>query len=522
MEKTPEKIDRSTWSGLGMLLLVRIVLQLALLRAGFLALTADEFARMLLAARWSQGPFVTWQGVWLPFHMYLYGAALWLFEDIWLTGRVVTAFLGLLSLLLMFLLVWRLSGSQRAALISVVLLGVNPLHLWLSSTPLTETAYLNFLLASAVGLVLFWQQDQRRYLFLAAAALLLASGFRYEAWLAAAVFSGALLLKAVQAYRFRELSRSRAAWLLGAAALPWVFPVLWMAGNAAANGDPLYFLQTAGAYKRTWYGAGQNYQAYVQAFLKIDPWVLLLAGPGLALMLARRQRTWSVGWYAALAIVPLLFFIFLHGGQPEPPANYLRYLAGFVFLLVPAAAFLLDRLAKRLSGQSQRQSLILLLILGLIVTLQLRTAFQFKNDAAAAGLAVGRQIQQFQQQGDRQQRSVVIELLYWDYLAIRTGANEPRGLLYDRQLDPDSRRQVSLLSSDPPLFIDCLHTQGVGLVVVKSLYLRQFLEGTWGWVPDQESNGYAFYALQQGWLPVNGADQPLESTICPLEYSYPD
>jgi hypothetical protein len=521
-QASTDVVERNARQILALVIGGRIALQLLLVRAGFLALTADEFARMLLAERWSQAPFLVWQGAWLPFHMYLYGAALWLSDDIWLVGRLLAGMFGLASLVLMYLFTWRMLGSRRAGLMGALLLAVSPLHLWLSATPLTEISQTTFLLGFMLGMVLYWQKQQVRYLYLGAGALLLATGFRYEAWLAAGVFSLVLVGWGISLYRQRSLTLRGSAGLAGVVLVVWLFPLLWLAGNARASGDPLRFIQEVDLYKRTWYGSGSEFWPYWRALLDIDLPVFTLGLVGLVLLLVGRFCEWPVRAYVALAVIPFGLFIILHGGQPEPYANYLRYLSGFVFLLVPAAAYLLEKLALRVTQQRNLQNLLLAAALAGIAVLQLRSALDFRNDAAAAGLAVGREIARYQQQmAAPEHHAVLIELIYWDYLAVRTGAGEPYDLLYDRALDPARRTAESLLSTAPETFLECLASRQVGLVVVQSPQLRQFLESSWGWHPRQVINGYAFYPVSRDWLAKQAGDSLSENGQCPLEYNYP-
>src|SRR5262245_39883947 len=86
------------------LIALREVLQVALYQAGFLALTADEFGRTILAARWSKAPYLAWYGPWLPFHMYFFGLALRLAPDLLWTPRLIVIMFGALSICCMYIL----------------------------------------------------------------------------------------------------------------------------------------------------------------------------------------------------------------------------------------------------------------------------------------------------------------------------------------------------------------------------------------------------------------------------------
>jgi predicted membrane-bound mannosyltransferase len=85
------------------LIVVRVLLQVVLYRSGFLSLSADEFGRTYFAARWIQTGETYSYGPWLPFHMYLYGAALSLWGDMLWMPRLVTIVMGVISIVFMYL-----------------------------------------------------------------------------------------------------------------------------------------------------------------------------------------------------------------------------------------------------------------------------------------------------------------------------------------------------------------------------------------------------------------------------------
>ncbi len=64
----PDLINKK-WIVLSVILflLIRLFIQIALYHDGFISLTADEFGRTIVAARWSEHPTLTGGGSWLPF-----------------------------------------------------------------------------------------------------------------------------------------------------------------------------------------------------------------------------------------------------------------------------------------------------------------------------------------------------------------------------------------------------------------------------------------------------------------------
>jgi hypothetical protein len=147
--------------------------------------------------------------------------------------------------------------------------------------------------------------------------------------------------------------------------------------------------------------------------------------------------------------------------------------------------------------------------------MQVGAVFGFTNDPSAEGLAVGQQIRALwseEPKGDR--RPVIVELSYWQYLAVHVGANDLSAILYDRELDFARRQSPSLLTADVEAFRDCLSQYHVGYVVVKSPELRQVLEQDVGIPAGDEINGYAFYRVPESLL-VGETGRALS---CPLTF----
>ncbi len=492
---------------LALLLLARLFQHALLYRAGFQSLTADEFARVVLAARWAAQPHLVWQGVWLPFHLYLVGGALWLAPNLLWVPRALAMAAGALSLLLMYALTLALFNKQRLALLSAALLALNPVHLWLSSTPLTEIFHTTLVLAGMAAFVRFQRGAARRWLFLAAAALALANGFRFEAWMLSLVWSLYLGAMALHALARRRGAPWR-AWLV-AAALPWLFPVLWLVGSYVETGSLLTFFSGVKSYKAQWYGAGSDYTRYLTTFLGIDPLATLLLVPALLLALWHARHDAALRWMLAITLLPLGLFGVAHGGQNEPLGNFLRYLAPFLFLFYPLVAALLDAAARALAGR-RAQRLVLGLMLVAIAGFQLPRAFAFTNDPAAQGLAVGEHVRALRAASPGEARPLLLELTYWEYLAVYVGANDLRGIVYDRAPDFANRATPSLLLADPRATRACLGTLRVSHVVARSPEVRAAIEAELGLTAGDIVNGFVFYPVPPNAFPPDGTPCPLD------------
>jgi hypothetical protein len=280
--------------------------------------------------------------------------------------------------------------------------------------------------------------------------------------------------------------------------VPWLFPFAWIIGNYVEKGNPFHFVVGITEYKRTWYGQNRSFGQYLSTFLRIDPFATVLAFPALALCLIRYVKSRPVQWYVAMSVVPFFAFLYLHGGQLEPPGNYVRYLAPYLFMVYPAIMLLLYTAMRFIRARVAR-SVVVILVVALMVITQARTVFAFKNDPTAQGLAVGLKIQAMRAADPTlAHRPVLVEVSYWQYLAIHTGANDLSSLIYDRPLDSNQRQAPSLLLlSDPNTIRNCLSRHDISHLVVKTHELRELIEQDLGIPPSEEVNGYFFYPVPE-------------------------
>jgi len=196
-------------SGVLVLILIgRLALHVLLYRSGFMALTADDFGRIVVAGQWAQQPHAIWQGPWLPLHTYVFGSLLRLDWDLLYLPRVISIGVGLGAIVLMYQLAARLFGRPLIGLLSAFLLAVNPVHLWLSSTPLTEGPYILLVLGAMSSMALDLEEHKPNRLYLSAVLLAFAGGIRFEGWLVSAAFSiwvlGRTLLLRRRGHRHRH------------------------------------------------------------------------------------------------------------------------------------------------------------------------------------------------------------------------------------------------------------------------------------------------------------------------------
>ena len=497
--------------GMALLLSVRLVIQVLLYRFGFQALTADDWARVVLAAIWAREPFLQWCGVWLPFHMYTYGAALRVIWELLWVPRAIGVVLGVVAILLMYRLSSTLFNDHQVGLISALLLATNPVHIWLSSTSLTETVQVTLVLAFLLSFTRYLRNGRYGFGFLSALVLAVANGFRFDAWIISGVFGVYLIGEEVLRVLRDGLGVRLVLPRVVAALIPWGFPVVWMMACYVKTGNPLSSTASAALYKRSWYGEGVDFYAYLRTFFKADPYLTIIFPVALVVCLQQHKESRAVKWSLAMTVIPLSIFILLLGGQVELPANNTRYLALFAFLMYPAVAYLLRLIVVRVAKSELARKALLTVILLTITVTQARAAFQFVNDPVAEGLEAGKRIRALRRERlELSQRPFLVELSYWQYLAIHIGANDVSTLVYDRELDLEHRRTSSMFLSDRDTARGCLAFYNPSYVVVRSPELIEVIERDFAMTSSEKVGDYSFFQVP------DTAKGDRKSSSCPL------
>lgn len=493
---------------LAALLVFRVVLQIAIWRFGYVALTADDFGRVVAAAIWALDPHLMNSGAWLPAPTYLWGLLLGVWWNLDWAPRLLSVLLGLLSIVLTYGLTGRLFQNRTTALVASALLALNPAHVWLSSTALTEIPYFVCILGVTLGVLYFLETSNYRALLAASLLLLAANGSRFEGWMFSIVYSLFLTTYWLyQAYKAGGM-RLRLLPILALAALPWAFPIYWTVSDYLVYHTWLSFMDVVTSWKSTYYGTQHSFRYYWDTFIRLDRLgivFLLAALPALIVAtLAQKPRRWTWIWYETALIGPFLIYCILHRGQIEPPGNFIRYLAPFMFMMYPALA----AVAVKWMGKIQAKAVRTGLAAGFLIVflfIQLQGVFVFNNEPSVGGYWVGKQIQELRRaHPELSDRPVLVELGYWDYVGVHVGANDLMQIHYDRILDIYKRPGTLIDPQQPEQIRSCLLEGGYSYMVVKDKALRDSAESL-GLQAEAEVSGYGFYSLVPAFL-----DQPVD------------
>ncbi len=279
----------------------------------------DSIARTWLAFDWAAHPHVPTSfhdGVlqFGPLHIVLVGLCGLVWPEATLAGRLVSLVVGVASIVPLMSLARRYFG-ERAAVVAALVLSLWGLHVQCSTTAASEALCL-FLVLTAIERIEAGLATPRieagtsartiGAFALAGLATTLACATRYNLWLWAPCF---VLRVALGTRRLKPT--------LVFTAVAASFPLLWMAGNWRATGDPLYPLHDIEAFHRAWYASekrfwGAGRQLWISlgfwpglALLSLSPLVGVAGFAGALGAVRRRHRS---TWVVALAAGTLAYY----------------------------------------------------------------------------------------------------------------------------------------------------------------------------------------------------------------------
>ncbi len=283
------------------IVLMAAAAQALLLYAGFYSSAADESARALGA--WD-ARFVDLiePDVWPPFYEVLNGFALRVFNNLFVTPRVLAFVAGLMVLWALMSLADRIFKDARITALTGIIGAFLPHRLLFSVAPMSEIYLFLFLILAATS-VFEWLEDGRdHHAVLAGVWFGIATTIRYEAWVAGGLFAAFVF------YRIVRTRGSALVSLLAAMIIPLVFPAMWLTSNLVWPSD-IHFFSITSQQAAT---ANPNFLRVVYNTATVQMALDILLAPGLIagvvalLGLARRQaglRWWSLVVFSPVAVV---------------------------------------------------------------------------------------------------------------------------------------------------------------------------------------------------------------------------
>jgi hypothetical protein len=215
----------------------KLVVSLAVLAAGFRAVSDDDYARVVIAERFVELPRLDPSGTsWLPLPFWVYGGGLRLL-GVGLGGARVTAvILGVGAVLLLFAAARKLGAGNAGALAAALVAGFFPWSAWLGAATVPEAPAAALMVYALATLTTATLRERA----LGALAVAAACFCRYEAWPMALGFA---------AFTTYDAARVRSAPLLATAALALGPIALWLLHGTFVHGDTLFFWKRVAGYR---------------------------------------------------------------------------------------------------------------------------------------------------------------------------------------------------------------------------------------------------------------------------------
>lgn len=204
---------------------------------------ADAVTRIFFSINWMNDPVWIKTAIWAPFHFYLNGIALMVWDNPVYVPKIINILFSSFMLIPFYAFTKR-EFNKDGALIASILLAISPVLFRNSFLALSETPYLFFLVLTMDFISKGLRENSNRHMLLAGIAITIAAGFRYEAWLIMAII-GLLLLFS---------GKWKQSIVFGCAAL--LFPLIWMTSNWLETGDALFSIH--GNYHYTLDEMGNN------------------------------------------------------------------------------------------------------------------------------------------------------------------------------------------------------------------------------------------------------------------------
>jgi hypothetical protein len=258
------------------------------------------------------------------------------------------------------------------------------------------------------------------------------------------------------------------------AALPWVFPIVWVLWEYASHGDPFFFS-----------GVVQRYFLRVNGTLPLetrllwqakDLWAIagITAPIGLVGLWLMRHRP-GIGvllfmWFGSFSLLmqsTVSYVIPMHNPQ--------RSVVVHVLLLAVVAAYGLQRISELGRGGAIGVGM----LVGALVVIRLLALPSYPNGLAADVMRTGQHLDDLRTISElRPGERIMVEVIFWDYILLHVLSKDPGAVVYDRKpvlvLKPggehtlDDVANPSLLALPSEVLRSELLNRGVKVVVTYS------------------------------------------------------
>lgn len=517
---------------LGLLILTRAIVQVVLYNRGFISVAADEFFRGILAAQWALEPrfdlATDLTGAWLPFEKYLNGSLMRLWPDVILVPRVTVFVASCLLLVSFFLLVRYLFRSFLVAAVASLFAATVPWFVWLSGTPMLEMYYLAFFFGGLILLVVWLREARRGYWFWAGCCFMLASGFHVQSWILINVTN--LLTVGWLVHYLRQRQAVRLWRLIGFYLLGNALVLAGAILGFARTGQWFAFFADHTSYSKWFYG---GYNASMWEKLLYYPrlvvenssgavWVLAVLA--LALLWRDEERGWK-GLPLVLAGVLLAVYSIMNVFAVPATAAPGRYSMFYVVMLSPYLAYGVHRSVKqvrwsrgsnpgpahatyfpspsrlRKSGRWGAYATAILSVGLFLYGIWWGAARipDYPRGMALDAVEAGRRLHEvLDQSAFHEPETYMVELRFWDYLAVQLTAGYYDRIVFDREYDLRDRKKPSIFSGAIADIHANLAQQKVRYVALRDPDLKAVAEGMGFLRSEADAGGWTIYEFLAG------------------------
>lgn len=489
-------------------ILLKLVFQIVLFKRGFISVSADEFARGIRAARWASQPqlniLTDVKGTWLPFEKYLNGLLLLVWPDVILAPRVTVFIASCFVLIALFVLVYYLFDNFIIAALATTFVLFQPWYIWLSGTPMLEMYYLACFLGGLVFLVIWLREERRGYWFWAGFCFMSASGFHVQSW----TFLNLVNLMTVPyLYGYARHKQWGRFWkLVGFYVLGNSLILVFALIEFFDTGELFAFLAKHTTYSR-WYYGGYNVSvveklAYYPRLIAENSndvvWLLLIVA--LVFLIWDKTNQWKL-FPLVLAAAALVMNSVLNVFSGPPSAAPGRYSLWYGMMIAPYLGYGAYHLA--IMGKKWGSGMVVyvptVLAAGLFLTTVWWGAVRIPNfprgmsqDAVETGYYLDERLNE---NAPDEAASFMVELQYWDYLAVQLTAGHYDAIVYDRESDLFNRNTPSIFSGNIENVCSSLMAQSIQYVALRDPNLKANAQLTGCLFPGQEIGAWTIYTF---------------------------
>jgi hypothetical protein len=474
---------------LSFLISLKIVSQLTLFSRGFISVSADEFARGIRAAEWALQPrfdiLADVKEIWLPLEKYLNGLLLLVWPDVIRAPRVTVFVASCLVLIALFVFVYYLFNNFQVAALASAFVVFQPWYAWLSGTPMLEMYYLACFLGGLVFLTMWLREERRGYWFWAGCCFMLASCFHVQSWIFINVvnlITVSYLGQYIRQKRFGYLWRLIGFYVLGNLFIITVSIVAFL-----DTGQLFAFLANHTSYSKWFYG---GYNVSVLEKLLYYPKLLiqnssgavwLLLSVALVVLLRDKANKWK--WFPlTLAVAGLSINSAMNVVSGPPSAAPGRYSLFYVIMISPYLAYgtyhlwVIGRLwmSRWMSRIGARALAVLATGLFLYsVWWGIVRIPDFPQGMSMDAVETGYYLNQvLSDNGSNSATNYLVELKYWDFLAIKLTAGHYDTLVFDREYNLFNRDTPSIFSGGKTEVSADLRSQNIVYVALRDPDLK--------------------------------------------------